>query len=344
MSVRTTEESRARLYAAAVRENRSPPRPPGFPPRGFDRDTSHLLGGQFAVMRSLAEGSFGAVYVARNLSGGQEVAVKFERYDAKHAQVNREGRCLVYLQKRDIPPGLVPRVCMNSEEPGKCRFLVMDRLGSSLRSLLEANGGTFSMPTVLQLAIGMLTALREVHRRHIIHRDIKPDNFVMGPPGPYQRSVHLIDFGMMKRYIHEATGEHVEERHDHKLMGTPRYLSVNCHLGVTPSRRDDFVSVCYVLIFMATGSLPWIGSRKKGEQDYSRMLQMKQAYGGMDLCQRMGLPECIGRTLEHGMGLGFAEEPNYDACIASMARQLEGGGYDDVSRTTYDWERVGAPN
>lgn len=102
----------------------------------------------------------------------------------------------------------------------------------------------------------MVQRLEYLHNNHFIHRDMKPDNFLVGV-GKKEYMLYMIDFGLAKRYRDPKTGEHIPYRDNKSLTGTARYASVNTHLGIEQSRRDDLESICYILIYFLKGTLPW---------------------------------------------------------------------------------------
>ena len=102
----------------------------------------------------------------------------------------------------------------------------------------------------------MIQRIKVVHEERIIHRDIKPDNFLIGI-GKKQHYVYVIDFGLAKRFRDPKTGEHIPYRDGKNLTGTARYASVNTHLGIEQSRRDDLESLGFVFMYFNKGNLPW---------------------------------------------------------------------------------------
>merc|ERR1740121_2880022 len=106
----------------------------------------------------------------------------------------------------------------------------------------------------------MIHRLQGLHAKGLLHRDIKPENFLVGL-GANAHKVFAIDFGLSKRFRDSRTRAHIPFREGKRLTGTARYVSINTHLGLEQSRRDDLESVGYVLLYFLRGSLPWQGLR-----------------------------------------------------------------------------------
>lgn len=90
----------------------------------------------------------------------------------------------------------------------------------------------------------------------LMHRDIKPENIMMGI-GADSNIVHFIDFGLTRSIINSTTGKHIDFVRGKNLIGTCRYVSINAHLGLELSRRDDLLTLGHVLLYFYRGNLPW---------------------------------------------------------------------------------------
>ena len=122
--------------------------------------------------------------------------------------------------------------------------------------------------------------------------------------------VYIIDFGLAKRYRDPKTHVHIMYRENKHLTGTPRYASINNHLGIEQSRRDDLESLGYVFMYFLRGSLPWQGLRANTKkQKYQKIMEKKMATPIDLLCK--GFADEFRIYFEYCRALRFADKPDY---------------------------------
>jgi casein kinase 1 len=289
-----------------------------------------IAGGRYRILRRVGGGAFGEVYIVqatRNSTHAQEgdlLAAKFEPLKSSHQpHLFHEARVYTSLG-RDVTTVGIPRVKWYGVE-GDFNVLVVDLVGPSLSELLDFCHGRFSMKTVLMLADQLMCRLQFVHTCGYLHRDLKPDNFAMGR-GKLAHHLYMLDFGLAKRYADVKQGRHIPYRDGKSLTGTARYVSLNTHLGIQQSRRDDIEGAAFVLIYLAKGHLPWqnVKCTTKAEK-YERIKSMKVSTSPQNLCARM--PACFGELLSYARKLDFEQAPDYDYCRRIFHEEMESRGY-----------------
>ncbi|EDV30912.1 uncharacterized protein Dana_GF15092 [Drosophila ananassae] len=292
---------------------------------------NQLVGGRYQVLKAIGSGSFGDIYQGLSLKDGTDVAIKVETADAKYPQLMYEAK--VYEQLAESPgfPALLHFGCEKNYNA-----MVIELLGSSLEELFNLCKRRFSLKTVLMLVDQLLLRLECVHEHGFIHRDIKPDNFLMGL-GKHSNKLFLIDFGLSKRYKDSGTEQHIPYRKDRNLTGTVRYASINAQQGVEQSRRDDMESLGYCMMYFNLGKLPWQGvTAANKKQKYERILEKKNSVSIEELCK--GFPAEFALYMKYVRNLRFKEPPDH-VYVRQLFRILFrslGHQYDYI----YDWTQL----
>ena len=211
----------------------------------------------------------------------------------------------------------------------------MELLGKSLEDLFQESKKHFSLHTVCMIGIQMLERIEFIHNKHIIHRDIKPDNFVMGL-GSKDTTVYILDFGLAKKYRSSRTLQHIKFNINRKLTGTARYASINALRGCEQSRRDDLEAIGYVLMYFLRGSLPWQGLRVDRRDDrYKKIYEKKKATTPEDLCY--GHPNEFAEYVKYTRNLDFEQNPDYTYLKGLFDSVMKAKNY--VNDFKFDWLR-----
>tara|TARA_Y100001958_G_scaffold160043_2_gene165516 strand:- start:8208 stop:9245 length:1038 start_codon:yes stop_codon:yes gene_type:complete len=305
---------------------------------------------KYVIQQKIGEGSFGRIFQAAHKITGEKVAVKINYGENDNVILKNEAR--IYTILSDIKG--VPNM-RNFGMDGSYNFMVLDILGPSLLDLKNDYGHpekilhrpkeeclkkTLSLKTVLSLGLQMLRRIECIHNKGFLHRDIKPDNFLFGSE-KHPHVLYIIDFGLAKKYCKyidkdDQTGndiDHIPCETGRNITGTERYVSVNVHDGLTPSRRDDMESIGYVMIFLFIGYLPWSSTAivsnsnsnnsnsnnsnsnnsnnildKKKETDLVRSMKQRVSHWMLE----NKLPTEFIAYIEYCRSLKFKEKPDYN--------------------------------
>ncbi|XP_037730755.1 casein kinase I isoform X1 [Drosophila subpulchrella] len=262
-----------------------------------------IVAGKYRLLSRIGNGSFGELYRAEGLKYGEKVAIKLESASVNYPLLPREAKIYEVLRGGEGIPH-VRHFCTE----GVYNVMVMDLLGPTLEDLLNLCARSFSMKTTLMLADQILARVELLHRKCFIHRDIKPDNFLMGL-GRHCTQVFMIDFGLAKKFYSLRSQKHIGYSEKKDLVGTARYASVRAHYA-EQGRRDDLESVGYLLLYFQRGRLPWQGIRAQSQvQKYERIAECKAKMSLQALCA--GLPTEFYVYLKYCRKLHFAENPDY---------------------------------
>ena len=317
-----------------------------------------IIAGKYSITNKIGYGGFSTVYEAKNMQTYEMVAIKIssspteiqdKMHDEMHDEVATQSISLLHREAKLIMKfkhhnGFPQIRCYGSskgvDSSQNYEYMVMDRLGYSLEELKAKCGGYFSVSTVAMIAQQTLNRLKHIHQKGIIHRDIKPDNFVIGFGIEKQKQIYIIDFGLSKCYI-DRSNKHITYCEGKSPVGTTTFASLNSHRGCELSRRDDLESLGYTLIYLLSGSLSW--DSVDNHYNESSIMKKHKLVGRQksevsidNLCK--GLPSEFFKYMTYCRSLGFREKPNYDYLIEIfkiLNRKIIKKG-----TALFDWEQI----
>jgi len=267
------------------------------------KDLEHKLFqiSNYKILKKIGSGSFGNVYKGIDKKTNR-VAIKVEN---TQKSTRLEFELNIYkLLKINIG---IPKILWYGDL-GMHKVLIMEYLGPSLDDLFNFCNKQFSLKTVCMIALQLLDRIKFIHDNNIIHRDIKPDNFLIGR-GKNSSIIYLIDFGLSKKFI--CNGIHVSYIKNGSFTGSFRYSSIRNHKGIKQSRRDDLESIGYMLIYFLKGQLPWQGldSSTKSKK-LKHIFKVKRNTSLNNLCS--DIPIEFNYYMKYCRLLRYKQTPDYD--------------------------------
>ena len=280
-----------------------------------------LIAENFVLLTKIGHGNCGEIILSYSLKEKTEVILKKEKKKKNQKSSPLHNELKAYQTLLDISnttdiTGLKPILQLEIQGIPKFYgfgdkedyyYLIQEFLGPNLSQLLNYCGKKkFTLGTVCLIAMQMLNRIEYIHKRHYLHRDIKPENFCIGNE-ENTNTIYLIDYGLSKRFKDNKTNQHIPYREGRQFVGTANFASINAHLGLEQSRRDDLIGIGYNLIYMLKGGLPWLGIQ--GKDKINKLVQKKIQIPNDVLCN--GLPNEFLHYLNYCKNLKFEERPDY---------------------------------
>lgn len=251
-----------------------------------------MINRKYKLLEQIGEGNFGSIFKAQNIRTRELVAVKRELISQNLHMLLHEANIYQYLKGCNRVPTIK---WFGKDET--YYYMVVSLIGESLQQQAP-----FSLHDTMEIGIQALGILKQIHELGLVHRDIKPHNWLLDKD---RKDVYLIDFGLSKLCSTNATNK------SHHLIGSKNYASISAHLRHELSRRDDVESLIYVLMYCCTGHLPW--SSVANEDDIVELKRhvFSEAY-----------PDVFLECLRIVQGLDFSEAPNYQYMISRIRLEL----------------------
>ena len=270
---------------------------------------------KYKIIKKIGQGSFGRIYSCQNITNNELFAMKVEQNSIHNNILETESKYLSYLKGFGIPE------IQFFGHTERYHILIETLLDKSLENLYSESHGNFNLKDICMIGIQVLDRLEFIHNKYIIHRDIKPDNFVIGKNNN-RKVIYMIDFGLAKKYRNPKTLVHIPFKITKRLTGTARYASVNALKGGEQSRKDDLESLSYMLLYFLRGGLPWQGvpGMTKGEK-YKKIYYMKKNIGAEKLFEN--LPQEFKEFYLYIKKLEFDQAPDYNYCRELFRNVIE---------------------
>ena len=263
------------------------------------------LGKKYKIIEKIGEGSFGQVFKAIHVNTNELLAIKIEIGNHKSSVLHHEAKVLKHLSSIENVPRLKWYGTFN-----KYKYIAIQLLGKSLMDYKELLY-CFKLDRSVTIFIEILQIMWAIHKKGIIYRDIKPENFLFDLTS--ENKIYIVDFGLAKSYLN-SENKHIKCDKNGHYTGTIRYSSLNIHDGYNHSRRDDLISLCYMIIYLHKGKLPWTNLKAHSlKEKYNKIKLLKE--------QEYEKKELFIDYLTYCYSLKFEDEPNYTYLIDNLKSQ-----------------------
>lgn len=265
-------------------------------------DLNKIIFGKYEIIKKIGQSSYSSVFLGKYINKKNYVAIKVQDKNAFVSELEKEAYYQYLLRGFGIPK------ILSFGKNRKYNILVETLLGKTIYEYFTKNkNANTKMKDLCMVAIQIIDRIQYIHSKNIIHQDIKPENFLVGNPD--KSIIYIIDFGLSKKYRSSRTGKHISFSKNNKFYGTMNFSSINAMKGYQMSRRDDMISIGYMLIYLINGKLPWSILEKGKLERFRKILSIKSNTTNEELCKY--LPIEFYEYMNYVKSLKFEEKPNY---------------------------------
>ena len=290
-----------------------------------DQNINKIFFKKYKTVKLISKSKFSSIYEGINIKTKEKIAIKLEEKN-KYNLLEKEAYTLFSIKGY----GIIDLLSFGKNT--KYNIMIQPLLGDSIHNFFLSQFKNFSLSDICLISLQCLERIEWIHKNDIIHRDIKPDNFLFGIKDP--RTIYLIDFGLSKKYRSKRTLKHIKYCYTRKIVGTARYTSINSLRGYEMSRRDDLESFYYMVIFFILKKLPWQDIKANSRvEKYHKILELKFIFDIDDY--KILLPNEIIKMFKYVKKLKFEETPNYSMIKNSFKSILYNIGHTEIE--TFSW-------
>jgi len=278
-----------------------------------------LINFKYKLLNEIGKGSFGSIYKGENIRTREKVAIKVEAIEHDTHLLKNESIIYRYLNNM---AGIPAVKWFGKDETNY--YMVINLLGKSLQNIKDEIG-CFTLNDALKIGIYLITLIQNIHEKGLVHRDIKPDNFLFGLDDTSK--IYIIDFGFCKSYV--GDDEHIPMKKTNNLIGSRTYASINAHNFDEISRRDDLESLCYTLMYLVLGKLDWqlaqINSSSPYNHEHPKITNLRIRDMKMNMIESPPsyIPSVFINSLKYIRTLEFDDKPDYAYLIEMFSMELD---------------------
>lgn len=276
----------------------------------------------------IGKGGYSSVYLCKkkDADSNQSYAIKISE-DIRNSSKNH--LLIEYKILKHLVGGIgIPKVYSYGNENGNI-FLVQQLLGNNLYQEMKNHKNKFTKKCFINIALQMISRIEFLHSYGFIHCDIKPDNFAFGLEQENNSkdkdkdnfTLYLIDYGLAEPYMNLKTRVHKMPKENVGHKGTLDFCSINSHMGLSLSRRDDLESLTYCLLYLYLGKLPWTSGRSINGKSKNYILNAKIEFCSFGK-ELKNIDKNLIKILNYVSKLQFEEKPNYKY-IKELIKNIE---------------------
>lgn len=240
-------------------------------------------------------------YLAKNVTNNKFASLKVSNKKNKKYLQN-EAMILKKLKKSGFP-----KIIWHGEDflLNNHTFLIINQLGPSIKELFILCKKKFTLKTVLMIGILCVDILKYLHSKNFIHKNINPDNLFVGIEN-MSNSIILANYEYSEKFKDDFIDFHKGLKENDEFVDNKLFSSIRSDLFMNSSRRDDFESLGYLLVYLLKGGLPW---EKYLDFGYQSIESFKREILIGELCEGLNYEFCV--LLNYFRDLGFEQVPNY---------------------------------
>jgi len=279
------------------------------------QDEEVILCNKYRIQQLIAGGTFGQIFMGENIKTKEKIAIKTEtsQYQGELSTLKHEAKIIQFLYNKGVRKITEIHWFGIINDKIFMAMTLYERSLSDCINRIQSKTLEEKLRTINAILIQVLDILENIHQYYVIHRDIKPHNFMIR-----KNQIYMIDFGLATFYLNEKAQHY---NHDSPISttitGSPKYASIYSHRGIRYSRRDDIIALCYMAIYLENGHASWEKEFENLEEssDISAEINQRRMHAKGHI-EDFTVNNLLKIFLYDNMKVGFYQRPNYYYTLA----------------------------